>query len=156
LFRPQQPGIDHLLHFAVVCRQLAQLTVPPAIEPAVAGPQSDEFLAFGKQNDNRAGDDGVRTELESARPERMIYRVKLAGSRLGKIFEIGRRLDRAQGSGDAGAREIARLMTAHAIGDGPDTEIRSVKKRILVALAHESDMGQPMRGKAERSHRTGL
>ena len=56
--------------------------------------------------------------------------------------------DRAQRGDNAGAREIARLMPTHAIGDRPNTyagaEIRAVEKRILVALPDQPNMGQPM------------
>ena len=78
----------------------------------------------------------------------MVHGVELGGGRLGEAVEIVRRLDRAQRGDNAGAREIARLMPTHAIGDRPNTyagaEIRAVEKRILVALPDQPNMGQPM------------
>ena len=118
----------------------------PPIEPAVAGPKTGELVRIGEQYDNRAGDHDGRAELGGAGSQRGIHGMQLGDGGLGEIAEIGGRLDRAQRGHDAGAGEIARLMPAHAVRDRPKTEIRPLEQGVFVALPHQPDMGQRVRG----------
>ncbi len=156
LLRMQQPGIDHLLHLAVILAHTAEFAVTPTIEAAVAGPERLNVLVHRQQHDDRAGNDGIGAELGGAGPQRTIDGGQLADGGFDEGVESARRLDRTERGDDAGARKITGVMSAHPIGDRPDAEIGAIEKRVLITLPHQPDMGQPMRDEAERIHGTAL
>jgi hypothetical protein len=54
--------------------------------------------------------------------------------------ETGRRRDAGQFGNNGAAGEIPRGVTAHTIGHHPQPRLRQVKHRVLVELAHLSDV----------------
>jgi hypothetical protein len=150
-----EPALELLLNDGVIFGQLVRATVAKQVDAAVADVAHHRLLAGREQRHHRgahaalarvARGDGVdvRARLEDGALHQLgDVLAALDGGRLGERFEQRpAALERlADGLDRLGARDLARGVPAHSIGDDVEAQRIVGEERVLIVLALAPDIG---------------
>jgi hypothetical protein len=123
----------------MVARQLREAAVAQHVDAAVAGPHAGILMLEGQQGGQRRAD---RAGLARSR-DRSDLAIGQDHPVLEARAKIGRRTrnaDRLQVLDDAGAGDLARIVAAHAVGDGEHAAVGLHQVAVLVEIADPSGM----------------
>jgi len=121
--------------------KLLNLPAAHTVSAAVAGPETAEPRRVDGQPDDRAADRLGPRILPRQHDQLMVDRLKRRDRLLDEPVEIFRQMDMRQRVGHHRARDLTRLMPAHAVGNRPQPALRAHEDRILVDLAAQPDVG---------------
>jgi hypothetical protein len=132
----QDAGVHHLLHQAVVARQLQHRAVPQQVGAAVAAPQAGEVVAIRQEHHQGRGDgDGLAGAclLLARTLAQAVVDGGDTGADRGDQVRAGQAQRRFQRGLQLCRGDLALLVAARAVRDGPDPQVRPVHEGVLVA-----------------------
>src|SRR5690606_26040589 len=134
----QLAALDQLLDIGVIAGQLFETPGAPPVQPAVAGPDHGEILLERQERDDRAA---VQIAVFSAFDQRPIAAGQGLVDRLEQLARAARPAYPAKLAYDQVAGIVAAVVSAHAVGDGPDAQVGTGEAGVLVQGPDEPDMG---------------
>ena len=135
---------------AVIGREPIQLTRPPPVDAAVAGPQHRAARSAHEQRDDRAaaavGEDGPRRGAI----QMVVHLLDALQGGVHQVIEIRGRRQVGQRVADLAAGDLAVAMPAESVGHHPQAQLRPLDEGVLVHRADAADVGRRRRSHLHR------
>src|SRR5262249_31906343 len=129
LLSGQHTSADHFLHYAVIGREPLQQAAATEVSAAVAGPEAGIAFFMREQ-----GDDGRAANVpwRGAFAEFIVRVLQRRQRRIAERECRTERIDRREALDHALARDIAALMPAHAVRDGPKANSWPIEQCVFI------------------------